>query len=290
MSKEPELIQCPKCGSTDVVKRGVVENQRGPTQRHGCKSCGYRFTIDLFKGKRVEPETIASSIALYFCGLSLKRVGYVMWQCLGKECSQITVFNWIFEYTPKVASFLRRIKVSTGETWQFGGKPIRVGGEKRTLFVVMDRSTRFILSALISLGEIQQDAVDALRYASELARTPPKVIESGAWEGYGKAITTIFGNSVSHSPSPDENSDISWLSQLTGVAGRLYGSKLRDMCGLKSKEKAQHIIDGLTTSHNYVWPNMALDEKTPSEVAGAQVELDRNRWLSLLNKSLQVIG
>jgi transposase-like protein len=34
-------MNCPKCGLTDCTKDGIVKGK----QRHKCKSCGYRHTV-----------------------------------------------------------------------------------------------------------------------------------------------------------------------------------------------------------------------------------------------------
>jgi hypothetical protein len=44
------------------------------------------------------------------------------------------------------------------------------------------------------------------------------------------------------------------------------------------------IIAGLQIYHNYIRPHMALDGKTPSEVAGIKVE-GENKWLTLIQNA-----
>ena len=41
------------------------------------------------------------------------------------------------------------------------------------------------------------------------------------------------------------------------------------------------ILTGMQIYHNYVRPHMALDGKTPAEVAGIKVE-GENKWLTLI--------
>ncbi|OFX17539.1 hypothetical protein A3K71_04165 [archaeon RBG_16_50_20] len=51
------------------------------------------------------------------------------------------------------------------------------------------------------------------------------------------------------------------------------------MRGLERKDSP--ILSGYQIFHNYIRPHMALDGKTPSEVAGITVQGD-NKWMTLI--------
>ena len=57
--------------------------------------------------------------------------------------------------------------------------------------------------------------------------------------------------------------------------------------GFKSEKTADRYIENWKTYYNFVKPHMALNEFTPSEVAGINIGYERNRWLSLLKLSIQ---
>jgi transposase InsO family protein len=67
-----------------------------------------------------------------------------------------------------------------------------------------------------------------------------------------------------------------------------FNGKLRDrekiMRSLKTPETP--IISGMQIYHNYVRPHMALDGKTPAEVAGIEVK-GENKWLTLIQNACQ---
>jgi len=46
------------------------------------------------------------------------------------------------------------------------------------------------------------------------------------------------------------------------------------------------IREGFDIYYNFIRPHMALNDKTPAEKAGLSLNLDQNRWLSLLLQSL----
>ena len=54
------------------------------------------------------------------------------------------------------------------------------------------------------------------------------------------------------------------------------------MRGLERKDSP--ILTGYQLFHNYIRPHMALDGKTPAEVAGIKVE-GENKWLTLIQNA-----
>ena len=57
------------------------------------------------------------------------------------------------------------------------------------------------------------------------------------------------------------------------------------MRGLEGDPTAQIIIDGFRIYYNFIRPHMALNGKTPAQQAKIDLELGRNKWLSLVKKA-----
>jgi len=57
------------------------------------------------------------------------------------------------------------------------------------------------------------------------------------------------------------------------------------MRGLEGDLIAQIIIDGFRIYYNFIRPHMALNGKTPAQQAKIDLELGRNKWLSLVKKA-----
>ena len=58
---------------------------------------------------------------------------------------------------------------------------------------------------------------------------------------------------------------------------------------LKKREENQ-VIDGFRIYYNFIRPHQALDGKTPPEMAGLNLNLGENKWLSLIKQSVQDKG
>jgi hypothetical protein len=77
--------------------------------------------------------------------------------------------------------------------------------------------------------------------------------------------------------------------------GTVHNNKMERLNGeIRDREKVMRslktadtpIITGYQIFHNYVRPHMALDGKTPSEVAGIEVH-GENKWLTLIQNASQ---
>ena len=75
-------MECPKCGSEDCAKDGIVKAR----QRYKCKSCGYRHTVQYLG---ISPETKRQALQLYLEGLGFRSIGRFL------KCSHVAVYNWI---------------------------------------------------------------------------------------------------------------------------------------------------------------------------------------------------
>jgi transposase len=75
-------MNCPKCGSADCSKDGIVKGK----QRYKCKSCGYRHTVQ-YRG--ISPVIKRQALQLYLEGLGFRAIGRFL------KCSHVAVYNWI---------------------------------------------------------------------------------------------------------------------------------------------------------------------------------------------------
>jgi hypothetical protein len=67
-----------------------------------------------------------------------------------------------------------------------------------------------------------------------------------------------------------------------------FNGELRDREKVMRPLKTEDIpiLKGMQIFHNYVRPHVALDGKTPSEVAGIKVE-GENKWLTIIQNAKQ---
>lgn len=46
--------------------------------------------------------------------------------------------------------------------------------------------------------------------------------------------------------------------------------------------------EGFRTYYNFIRPHMSLEGRTPAEASGLDLELEENRWLSLIKRSARL--
>jgi hypothetical protein len=57
------------------------------------------------------------------------------------------------------------------------------------------------------------------------------------------------------------------------------------MRGLGNDKGAQTYADLHRIHHNFIKPHMALNNQTPAQVAGIDLQLGQNKWLALIRKA-----
>jgi transposase-like protein len=75
-------MNCPKCGSTDCTKDGIVKGKR----HHKCKPCGYRHAV---QQRGIGAATKREALQLYLESLGFRPIGRIL------KCSHVAVHNWV---------------------------------------------------------------------------------------------------------------------------------------------------------------------------------------------------
>lgn len=84
-------MNCPKCGSVDCTKDGIIKER----QRYKCKSCGYRHTVSYLG---ISPAIKRQALQLYLEGLGFRSIGRFL------KCSHVAVHNWIKAHGESIES------------------------------------------------------------------------------------------------------------------------------------------------------------------------------------------
>ncbi len=62
------------------------------------------------------------------------------------------------------------------------------------------------------------------------------------------------------------------------------------MRGLENEEHTEIMLDNFRTYYNFIRSHMGLNGRTPAEMVGLDINLDRNKMLDLLERSVTVGG
>ena len=275
---------CQFCKSDNIVKNAVRHNKYGDLQRYLCKSCNKRFSINLgFEKMKASPKTITSAMQLYFTGESLRNVQKFL-NLQGINVNHVTIYRWIDKYVGLMKKYLEQMTPQVSDTWRADEVFIKVSGNLKYLFAMMDDETRFLIAQEVADSKNNHDARNLFRKSNEVAgKKPTKLITDGL-PAYRNAFLKEYW--TRKSPRIEHESHITLKGDRNNNKMERLNGEIRDrektMRGLKKSDTP--VLTGYQIYHNYLRPHMSLDGSTPSEMAGIKIEGD-NKWITLIQNA-----
>jgi transposase-like protein len=275
---------CLKCGSEEIVKDGVRHNRNGDIQRFLCRGCGKNFVFDDgFKRMGASPQAITGALQLYFSGESLRSTQKFL-RLQGVNVSHQTVHNWIARYVGLMKDYLDRITPNVSDTWRADELWVKVKGDMKYLFAMMDDETRFWIAQEVADTKQRHNAraffFDSMRRGGKV---PATLITDGLLS-YHTAWKKVYAWRPERKPVH--------IKEIT-LKGKIHNNKMERMNGeLRDREKVMRslktkdspIFDGLQLYHNFFRPHMGLNGKTPAEVAGITIE-GADKWATVIRNA-----
>ncbi|MBI3841728.1 MAG: IS1/IS6 family transposase [Thaumarchaeota archaeon] len=279
------ISNCLFCKSDKLKKFGVRHNKSGNIQRLICITCNRTFSINIgFEKMRATPQAITSAMQLYFTGESLRNVQkYLLLQ--GVNVSHKTIYFWIRKYTKTMQEYLNKITPQVGDTWRADEVWVKVRGELKYVFALMDDETRFWIAQEVSNTKERADASGLFRKGKEVTGTKPKVLITDGLRSYEEAYQKEFWE-INRQQRTLHIKHIRLQGDMNNNKMERLNGEFRDrekiVRGIKKDDSV--LIGGYQMYHNYLRPHQGLDGKTPSEVAGIKIEGD-NKWITLIQNA-----
>jgi transposase-like protein len=283
--KPVEVTTCLFCHGTDLKKFGLRHNKYGDIQRFLCVKCQRTFSVNLgFERMKHNPRGITMAMQLYFSGESLRNTARSL-RLIGVEVSYRTVLNWINKYTALMEKYLDKITPNVSDTWRADELFLKVRGNMKYLYALMDDQTRFWIAQEVADTKYTADLRPLFQKGKQVAEKQPKTLITDGAPNFHEAYEKEF-----------------WTNKIDGRTehireiafdGERHNNKMERMNGeLRQREKVMRtlekpdtlILDGMQIYHNYIRPHEALNGRTPSEAAGITVE-GENKWLTLIQNA-----
>jgi transposase-like protein len=282
-----QIHACPVCASEQIVKHGVRHNRSGDIQRYTCESCGRWFVVNLgFERMKASPQVVTSAMQLYFTGASLRNVQKFL-KLQGVNVSHVAVYKWIQKYVELMEKYLEQIKPQVSDTWRADELYLKVKGNMKYLFAMMDDETRFWIAQEVADTKHNYDARRLFSKARDTIGRRPKTLITDGLPSYREAYLKEFYTHKLETRTEHIHSIRIQGDRNNNKMERLNG-EIRDrekvMRGLKKPDTP--IIPGYQIYHNYVRPHEALDGKTPADACGIEVQ-GENKWLTLIQNASQ---
>jgi transposase-like protein len=187
-----DILSCQFCSSKRYVKDAIRHNKYGNVQRYLCNDCGKRFSVNIgFEGMRATPKIITSAMQLYFTGESLRNVQKFL-KLQGVKISHVAVYNWIGKYVRLMEKYLDKITPNVSNVWRADELFLKVKGNNKYLFALMDDETRFSIAQQVSDRKNSSDIRPLFKEAKEVAGKRPKVLITDGARNFNDAYTKEF--------------------------------------------------------------------------------------------------
>jgi transposase-like protein len=182
-------------------------------------------------------------------------------------------------------NYLDKITPQLGDTWR--ADELFLKGDMKYLFALVDDETRFWIAGQVAETKYHADIHELFHTRRKIASKPPeKIITDGAMN-FGAAINDEFWR---------EKKQLALVHDLDiRFGGEIHNNKMERMNGeIRDREKVMRslkrpdtpILTGYRIFHNYVRPHMALEAKTPADLAGISVK-GENKWITLIQNASQ---
>ena len=283
MIAEVSVSECYFCHSQRIKRFGVRRNKSGEIQRWVCADCHRTFSVNVgFERMKHNPKAITTALQLYFSGESLRNVQKAL-RLLGVQVCHRTVWKWIQKYVGLMGRYLDQITPQVGEKWRADEIFVKVKGDMKYLFAMMDDETRFWIAQQIADSKFNADVRPLFAQAKEATGKVPLVLTTDGGRHFNQPFKREFGTANRYSQHVRD----------IRLDGTVHNNKMERMNGeIRDREKVMRglkrtdtpILKGLQIYHNFVRPHEGLDGRTPAEAAGITVE-GTDKWATLIQNA-----
>lgn len=282
---------CPSCRSAAIVSNGKRHGKNGAVQRFLCRTCGSRFTHSLgFGGRHADAKTIALALDLYFRGLSTRKVRDHLAEANGVKVDHVTIYRWVVQFGRIAAACMDAQGAQTGARWHVDETVVKVDGEARYLWNVLDADSRFLLATHVSANRSMANTRAPLHKAKAVASQRPTQVFTDGMMAYpgavAKELGSIGGPGTTGYVSPHHRVPSIRAPESNNRVERLHGTekeRVKVMRGFDTDTGCASLAEGFRAHYNMVRDHQTLGT-TPAEAAGI-APLDRFRWLDLLQRA-----
>ncbi len=194
-------------------------------------------------------------------------------------------YNWTRKYAALIQKYLDQTKPQVSDTWRADELYVKIKGNMKYVFAMMDDETRFWIAQEVANTKDTHDARRLFQMARERAGKRPQILITDGLRSYRDAWLKEYRTNK-QVDSTVHIREITLKGKLNNNKMERLNGEIRDrervMRSLKTEDSP--ILNGMQIFHNYVRPHEGLDGRTPSELAGIQVN-GENRWLTLIQNA-----
>jgi putative transposase len=230
---------------------------------------------------RATPQIITTAIQLYFSGERLRNVQKFI-RLQGLRVSHVAVYKWIKKYVTLMQGYLDKIDPNVSDTWRTDELYLKVKGNTKYLYALMDDDTRFWIAQQIADSKYTQDVQPLFRQGKEFASKKPETLISDGAPNFHNAFLKEYrtlkreSKHIQHIRLQGDynNNRMERLKQRR--------DRKKTMRGLKKMDTP--ILTGYQIFHNYFREYEGLNGITPAEASGIKIE-GQNKWQTVIQNA-----
>jgi transposase-like protein len=182
-------------------------------------------------------------------------------------------------------NYTESIIPNVSDTWRADEIYLKVKGNMKYLFSMMDDETRFWIAQEVAESKYTHDARKLFQISMKVTGKKPRVLITDGLPAYHDAYKKEFWT-MKKETRTEHIRHITIRGDRNNNKMERMNGEIRDrektMRGLKKKDTP--ILTGYQIFHNYIRPHEALDGRTPSEACGITVE-GKNKWMTLIQNA-----
>lgn len=229
------------------------------------------------------PQAVTTVMQLYFSGESIRNTQKSI-RLIGVQVSYQTIFKWIRKYVNLMQSYVEKLKPNVGDVWRADELWIKVKGDMKYLFALMDDETRFWIAQEVADAKYMHDAQNLFHKGKEAMDKKPSTLITDGLRSYHDAFNKEFYTNTK--PKTEHINTIRMQGDMNNNKMERFNGEVRDrekvMRNLKRKDTS--ILTGYQIYHNYIREHQGLENKTPAEVSGIKIQ-DENKWITLIQNA-----
>jgi transposase-like protein len=181
--------------------------------------------------------------------------------------------------------YVEKITPQVSDTWRADEVFLKVHGNMKYLYALMDDQTRFWIAQEVADTKLTADIRELFQQGQKIAEKKPKTLITDGAPNFHEAYLREWWT--------QNKADRTEHIQEIRLAGKVHNNKMERMNGeIRDRERVMRtletadtpILKGMEIFHNYIRPHMALNGRTPAEAAGIKVE-GQNKWITIIQNA-----
>lgn len=284
--KNSNKIKCRFCFSDNIIKCGLRINKYHTKQLYKCRNCGKRFTENNgFLKRKFSPEIITVSLDLWTKGLSINKIRDHIFQFYNIEVACSTILNWLREYGSAMKEYTDNLDYDLSGSWAVDESAVRFNGNQNWLWNLMNQGNKFLISSRFTVQRWNKYSDQILSEGKSKTSQAPDNIQTDGFRAYDGSIKRVFGNEMKHIRHANLKSkpNMNIIERVNGTCK----DRLKPTRGFRNVYTANQLWPLWIIYYNFIKEHHGLNMNTPAESCGIKLNLNKNKWLSLINKSFE---